>query len=517
MSKKVLIAFAYAFLSVAQTNLVMASEAEHNWVEIQKKSKDAMVQVFSTVSPFNWLEPYRVPEQGEGRGSGFFIDNEGHFVTNYHVVAQASRVQVSVPILGTERLDATVVGVSPELDVALVRLDKDGLKAIRKKLKSIPYFELGNSNNVVRGQEILALGYPLGEENLKSSQGTISGWARVALAAQGFNDICFQTTAAINPGNSGGPSLGANGEVIGINFAVTINAQNISYIIPINHVKSYINKMSSCRLERKPNLGISFLPVSKNMTEFFSLNEDGGLYVSSVISGSFFEQIGIKQGDLILEINGHTFDSMGNTDVNWSEDKVPGSDVLGRLAAGDDVSMIVSRNENREELNFKLEAGTISPVRLMFPECEKVDYEILAGLCIMELSFNHLFFQAFMINNTPGLGKYASEGNRNKNALIVTNILQASEVTNCSRLLKAGVLVKEVNGKKVSTLEELRAAIKSGLSSDFMTLLTDDNNFVVVSVVKALKDEPRLAKQFLFDKDHSAILAHTLNKGLDPK
>ena len=189
------------------------------WIDVQKRGRNSVVQVFTNALAFNWLEPYKVPQQGEGRGSGFFIDEDGYFLTNYHVASQALRVQVQMPIFGEERFDATVVGISPDRDLALLQLGSVGCGRLRKELGSIPFLKFGSSDDVQRGEEILALGFPLGMEHIKSTQGIVSGWERVIFGERGFGQLCFQMTAPINPGSSGGPSLNEKCEVIGIDFA----------------------------------------------------------------------------------------------------------------------------------------------------------------------------------------------------------------------------------------------------------------------------------------------------------
>ena len=494
---------------ISQASDISVTPVSSRWIEVQKKARNSLVQVFTNVSAFNWAEPYRVPEQGEGRGSGFFIDAEGHFLTNYHVVSQAIRVQIQVPCLGEERLDAKVVGVSPERDLALVKLDDKGQDIIRKELGSISYLEFGSSDDVERGQEVLALGYPLGLEHLKSTQGIVSGWERVSFSERGFGQLCFQTSAPINPGSSGGPSLNTDGEVIGINFAGATGAQNVGYVIPINEIQSAIKDLHKVELLRKPRLGASFLPLSRSMAKYLKLPEGGGFYVGRVVKGSLFEKIGVKEGDTVREINGHLMDYNGNVVVSWSEDKVSGLDLLNRLVVGDEVSLVLFRNGKRKELTFELEKDAVPPVRLIFPEHEKVDYEVFAGLCVMELSLNHIII--FGDKNTDLL-KYASVENQYDKALIVTNIMPTSETHNSPRILKVGNLIEEINGKKVSTLEELRAAIKSGLSSEFVTILMDDKRFAVLSAKKVLKDEPRLASLFLFNQNHSVSLTTAMEK-----
>lgn len=478
------------------------------WIDVQRQARNAVVQVFTTILAFDWAEPYRVPEQGEGRGSGFFIDADGNFLTNYHVVAQGLRVQVQVPALGEERLDADVVGVSPERDLALVRLSDKGCEMLRDALGSIPYLTLGSSDAVQRGQETMALGYPLGMEHLKSTQGIVSGWERVSFSERGFGQLCFQITTPINPGSSGGPSLNSAGQVIGINFAGAVAAQNVGYVIPIDDVKSAIKDLHHVKLLRKPRLGAGFLQISRSMSKYLKAPDGGGLYVARVTKGSLFEKIGVKEGDLVREIDGHLLDYQGNINVSWSDDKVSGLDLLNRLVVGDKISFVMYRNGNRLEFKFELEKAPVPSIRMVYPDYEETDYELFAGLSIMELTLNHI---GLFGEKNIELLKYVSEEHQFDQALIVTNVLPTSEMYNLPRNITPGTLIEAVNGRKVTTLKELREAIKEGLSSPFLTVTSEDKRFVVLATDKVLSDEKRLVGLFRYDPAHSVVLRQVLN------
>jgi len=198
---------------------------------IQKMVKDTVVQIFSHVADFDWIEPYKTPEQGEGAGSGFFINANGDFISNYHVVAQASGVEIQIPSFGLERFDVEIIGVCPERDIALLTLTKEARAKILRQLKKIPFLSLGDSDQIVRSQEVLALGYPLGQTRLKSTLGIVSGRER-----PGY----IQITAPLNPGNSGGPALDADGKVIGINSRGIMDAQNVDILFQLTKLNAHL-------------------------------------------------------------------------------------------------------------------------------------------------------------------------------------------------------------------------------------------------------------------------------------
>ena len=277
------------------------------WVDIQRQVKNTVVKIVTDVAAFNWLEPYKTPGVSKSAGSGFFINSNGDIVTNYHVVNQARLVQIEIPALGVERLKVKIVGVSPERDLALLRLTNKTRKRIEKELGKIPFLKLGDSDAVRRGQEVLALGYPLGVQSLKSTQGIVSGRERIDMIKQS----CIQTTAPLNPGNSGGPSIDSAGRVVGINFAGVVQAQNVGYIIPINDVKSAIKDLHEIKLLRRPVPGCLLEPSNEAMLSFLNNPKPGGFYVSTVYKNMMFEKVGIKAGDMIYEVNGFKLDKFG--------------------------------------------------------------------------------------------------------------------------------------------------------------------------------------------------------------
>src|SRR6266404_2086179 len=145
------------------------------WRPVQERVRDTVVQLFVQLSAVDLLEPYKTPQQGSACGSGFFINDEGYLITNAHVVISAKTVWGQIPSLGKHIIDMDVIGMSPERDLALLRVTAEGRELITKELGGIPYLPLGDSDLVRRSDDVLALGYPLGQQSFKSTNGIISG------------------------------------------------------------------------------------------------------------------------------------------------------------------------------------------------------------------------------------------------------------------------------------------------------------------------------------------------------
>lgn len=469
---------------------VISKTKKNSWLDVQKKSKDTVVQVFTQVTKINWLEPYKTPEQSEAAGSGFFINSKGHVVTNYHVVAQASGIQVQLPSFGRERFDVEIIGVCPEKDVALLKLTDESLDKIKKKLKKISYLQLGDSDSILRTQEVLALGYPLGQERIKSTLGIVSGRERSGL---------IQITTPINPGNSGGPLLDINGKVVGINNAAVLAAQNIGYIIPINEVKRAITKdLYKIKLLRKPTLGCIFTVATDDMVKYLDNPIPGGWYIAKIFDKGILNKIGVQEGDMLYEINGYKIDIYGELLVPWSEDKVSLIDFLNRFGVGDKIHLVIYRNGSRKDFNFTLVPSYIPAVRKIYSEFESkaLDYEVIGGMVVMPISLNHV---ALLLENVPELVRYIKAEEQQNPAVVITHVLPDSQARK-ARVITPGSIIDKVNGEKIKTLDDFRAAIKKSKDTGFLTIIAEDKMFAALSVASILKDANMLSSRYFYTK-----------------
>lgn len=466
------------------------------WLDIHRQAKDTVVQVFSQICEFNWLEPYKTPEQGESCGSGFFINEKGDLVTNYHVVAQANGIQIQIPTFGHERFDVQIIGVSPERDIALLTLTKESADKIIKKIGKIPYLKLGDSDKLLRSQEVLALGYPLGQTRLKSTLGIVSGRERIG----SFGYI--QITAPLNPGNSGGPALNVNGEVIGINSRSVLEAQNIGYIIPIDEVKNAINDLYKIRLLRRPTLGCLFTRATPELVAFLGNPGDGGYYTAKVFDNTLLKNAGLQEDDMLYEINGCQVDMYGDINVPWSEDKVNLLEILNRFKIGDEINLVIFRKGVRKILRLKLEHKHLPPIRVMYPEFEpeSTDYEVLGGMVVMQMNINHI---SLILPRSPDkaseLSSYAKLENQQDPVLIITHVLPNSQSYK-AQSLQMGEIISEVNDTPVKTLQDFRDAVKKSKKSRFLTIRTNSKFYCVLSVDKIVKEEDALSACFFYKK-----------------
>ncbi len=460
------------------------------WRPVQERVKDTVVQIFAQMAVTDMLQPYKTPAQGTSSGSGFFINDRGDFITNAHVVGQAKGIWIQIPALGKEIIDAHLIGISPERDLALLRVSDEGLEIIRAELGSVPYLPLGDSDTVHRSDEVLAIGYPLGQQSLKSTTGVISGQEHHMI----------QMSAAINPGSSGGPLLNIAGEVIGINSAGVMEAQNVGYAIPINDLKIVLNDLYKMPILRKPFLGVLFNNATESLVESLGNPMPGGCYVVDVVKESTLDKAGVKRGDMIYQMNGYTVDMYGEMRVPWSEDKISLLDFVSRLSIGQELNFVVYRNGDRKDFSVKFDHGEKLFVDKVYPELEGVDYEVFGGVVVMQLTVNHLHLLA---NQAPGLAKFASVQRQQHPVLVITHIFPNSQAYR-SRALGIGATINKVNGIEVHTLAEYREALKKH-DGKFFTLTVSDNVSnvseeipIVLPWKKIVAEEPRLAADFKY-------------------
>ncbi len=461
------------------------------WSMLQPKFKDTVVQIFSQVAEFDWLEPYKTPSQGQSAGTGFFINDKGDFITNAHVVDQAKALFIQIPSFGKERFSAEIICFSPDRDLALLRLKPQDVERIQEELSAIPYVKLGDSDKVKRGGEVMALGYPLGQQSLKSTSGVVSG--RESISGRQF----IQIDAPINPGNSGGPAINSKGEVIGINTAGIPGAQNVGYIIPINELKIICDDMykASNKILRKPFLGV-FLNrgATGALAKFLGNPTNGGVYVTDVFKGGLLDKAGVKAGDMLYEINGNRIDMYGEITASWSEDKISVVDYVSFLTPGQEISLVIYRKGKKIPLTFKFMQSELPAIRVMYPDYEKIDYEIVGGMVVMQLAINHL---PLLITNARELIVYDEVKNQLEPALVITHIFPDSQAQH-SRVVVPGTRIAEINGIEVKTLDEFRKAVKKSIDSGYLTIKTMNDVFAVYDFDKVMVDEPRLSSIYRF-------------------
>jgi S1-C subfamily serine protease len=318
---------------------------EQNNIGVYRKNIPAVVNVTSKAVTFDFFYG-AVPQ--EGQGSGFIIDKEGHILTNYHVIADARQVEITLH--NRKKYRAKIVGTDRSHDLAIVQIDAPNLTPA----------VLGDSRNLQVGQKVYAIGNPFGLNGTLTT-GIVSSIRSVREPDGMQIDDAIQTDAAINPGNSGGPLMNWRGEVIGINtmiYSGVGQSAGIGFAIPINTAKAVLNDLVTLGRVRRPALGIRTIPIDPELADQMGLPADYGLLIVQVVPGGAADRAGLRGGseraylgnipimlggDLIVAIDGQRVD-----------DQQALAQMMNSHRAGDTVRITFYRGKKKMEATVAL-------------------------------------------------------------------------------------------------------------------------------------------------------------------
>ena len=285
--------------------------------------------------------------QQQAAGTGIILSKDGYILTNNHVVASASNIEV-VTADGTTYSDVELVGADPLNDISYLKV---------KNVTDLQPAELGDSSTLRVGQQVIAIGNALGQFQNTVSNGIISGKGRPLTAGgeggdsgESLTDL-LQTDAAINPGNSGGPLLNYSGQVIGINTAVASNAEGIGFAIPVNATKGTLKGVLAGKGVQRSYLGLRYVEITAAVAKQYDLPVKKGAYVvadkggSAVVAGSPADKAGLKEKDIITKINDEEVGVSGGV-----------STLVGEYAPGDTVEVTYLRDGAEKRVKVTLAA-----------------------------------------------------------------------------------------------------------------------------------------------------------------
>ncbi|MBW2092780.1 MAG: DegQ family serine endoprotease, partial [Deltaproteobacteria bacterium] len=367
--------------------------------------------------PFDFFEkffgPQLQPRERKQRslGSGFIIDPEGFIITNNHVVEDAQKIVVLVS--SGKEYKAKIVGRDRKTDIALIKINADG---------TLPYVKLGDSDQIKVGDWVVAIGNPFGLDHTVTA-GIISAKGRV-IGAGPYDDF-LQTDASINPGNSGGPLLNLNGEVIGINTAITATGQGIGFAIPTNLAKDIVSQLKKTGKVVRGWLGVMIQQITPELAKSFKLKDQSGSLVADVDADGPAKKAGIKRGDVIVAFNGKAV-------KEWSD--LPA--LVASTPVGTEVEVTIIRNGKTKTVQVKL--GELKEEKIASREPVK---EELLGLDVQEL--------------TPELARQF--GVDQDAGVIISRIAEDSPAAEVG--LRPGDIILEINRQPINNLESYNQAI----------------------------------------------------------
>ncbi len=340
-------------------------------------------------------------------GSGVVIDaDKGYIVTNHHVVEDAQ--EIAITMHNGHHFDAKLIGSDPEVDIAILQADIEGLQAI-------PF---GDSDTLRVGDFAVAIGNPFGLGQTVTS-GIVSALGRTGLGIEGYENF-IQTDASINPGNSGGALVNLKGELIGINTAILAAGGQgnvgIGFAIPINMVRKIADQLIEYGEVRRGMLGVIMQNLTPELSRAFGLDLHQGVVISQVIEDTAAEEAGLEVGDIVVAINGKPIKSASAM-----------RNMVGLLRVGDEMDISVIRDGEKRTMR-----AVIGDVKDYTLAGTKINQR-LAGATIEEKETN------------------------GKTMLVVTEVDQDSAAWNAH--LREGDIILSVNRRPVKTLAELQKIV----------------------------------------------------------
>jgi S1-C subfamily serine protease len=318
---------------------------EQNNIGVYRKNIGSVVNITSRVMTYDFF--YGLVPQ-EGQGSGFVIDKEGHILTNYHVIADARQVEVTLH--NRKKYKATIVGTDKSHDLAIVQIKAPDLQPMI----------LGDSTNLQVGQKVYAIGNPFGLAGTLT-RGIVSSIRQVQEPDGLVIEEAIQTDAAINPGNSGGPLLNWHGEVIGINTMIASNvgqSAGIGFAIPINTAKAVVNDLVTLGRVRRPALGIRTIPIDPEVANELGLAADYGLLIVQAVPGGSADRAGLRGGSDRAYLGNTPIMIGGDLIVAIDGEKVESQQILAQIMnkrrAGDTVKVTIFRGKKQLEVSVVL-------------------------------------------------------------------------------------------------------------------------------------------------------------------
>jgi S1-C subfamily serine protease len=314
---------------------------EQNNIGVYRKNIGSVVNITSRVMTYDFF--YGLVPQ-EGQGSGFVFDKAGHILTNYHVIADARQVEVTLH--NRKKYKAAIVGTDKSHDLAIVQI----------KAADLQPMILGDSTNLQVGQKVYAIGNPFGLAGTLT-RGIVSSIRQVQEPDGLVIEEAIQTDAAINPGNSGGPLLNWHGEVIGINTMIASSvgqSAGIGFAIPINTAKAVVNDLVTLGRVRRPALGIRTIPIDPEVANELGLAAGYGLLIVQAVPGGSADRAGLRGGPERAYLGNTPIMIGGDLIIAIDGEKVESQQILAQIMnkhrAGDTVKVTIFRGKKQLEV-----------------------------------------------------------------------------------------------------------------------------------------------------------------------
>jgi serine protease Do len=365
-------------------------------------------------------------------GTGVIISPDGYILTNNHVVESAD--EITVKLYNQKEYKAKVIGKDKETDIAIIKINSNGLKPAK----------IGDSDKIEVGDWVIAVGSPFGLEQTVT-QGIISAKGRI-IGAGPYDDF-LQTDAAINPGNSGGPLINLDGEVIGINTAITSRSggyEGIGFSIPINMAKKIYEDIIQKGKVVRGWLGVAIQDLTPELAKYFKVDE--GVLVSEVFANGPAQKAGLKRGDVIVEFDGKKIKKYREL-----------QSIVAATPVNKTVDMKVVRKNKK--MNLKIKVGERNPDAVLEPERPDISQnENNLGIIVSDITED--------IATQYGVSK--GEG------VIVISVGSGTAAEDAG--IMRGDVIHEINGKHVKNAEDFNNIVKTIRKNEQVVILIERGN-----------------------------------------
>ncbi len=369
----------------------------------------------------------RKPPVRRSQGSGFFITADGYIMTNYHVVKDATKITVDLNPPYEKQLDATLVGGDPQTDIAILKVEGT----------NFPSLPFGNSDEIEVGEWVIAVGNPF-QLQASVTVGVVSAKGRNDLQITDLEDF-IQTDAAINPGNSGGPLLNLDGEVIGMNTAILSPSggyMGIGFAIPSTILKNVETQLIANGEVSRGSIGVMLQPIDQDLAEGLKLDKPEGALIAQVKKGSSADKAGLKQGDIIIKLNGIAVKSMNalRNEIMLMPPNTTIQLTINRQGKILTVPVTIGDNQNHDQASSTVAVKKLGiEVETLTPEIAKQSgYADESGVIIKKVHSN--------------------------------SVAQAAGI-------RTGWVIMAINHKKVSNIEEFNKMIESAEGTRVLLLI----------------------------------------------
>jgi S1-C subfamily serine protease len=468
----------------------------------QQNLSKAMVKIYAAYSEYDYDMPWQISKQGENKGSGCII-SKNRVLTNAHVVANSTFIQVK-RAGEAKKYIAEVECVAHDCDLAVLKVSDDSFFA------GVEPIEIGDLPRM--GDKVAVYGFPEGGDELCITEGIVSRVEYQYYTQSMTYLLSCQIDAAINSGNSGGPVL-KDGKIVGIAFETLESGKNIGYMIPVPIINHFLKDIEDGKYHGFPSLEV-FSQTMENLSlrlKYHMSNEQTGVLITYVSPGSAVQEI-LRPGDVALSIDGKTIENDATIRFRDNE-RISANYVIHSKFIGDLIKCRILRDGKIKDVEITLKDRIDSTRLVPHMHYDKAPtYYILGGLVFQPLTLNYIKTWEKLADAPNRLVDYYFNGRRSRDrneVIVLTNIL--GDKINVGYDNFKNNVVSQINGKKISSMEDLVKAIEFN-ERKYHVIVDEQGNQIVLERSKVSEANQRIFNKYQIRSDRSEDLREIQNR-----